>query len=61
MLPYPKTQQKTHNLHKEVVSAQGLSVGATVGIGRAFGALSASAPKIHKNNKQCRNTTQQYI
>jgi hypothetical protein len=37
MLPYPKTQWKTHNPHKEVVSAQGPSVGATVRIGWSFG------------------------
>jgi hypothetical protein len=43
-LPYPKTHPKTHNSqwfgwrwHKEVVSAQGAAVGATVGIGRLFG------------------------
>ncbi len=37
MLPYPKTQPKTHNPHKEVVSAQGAAVGATVEIRRSFG------------------------
>ncbi len=43
-LPYPKTPPKTHNSqwfgqwwHKEVVSAQGAAVGATVGIGWSFG------------------------
>ena len=35
--PTQKTQQKTHNPHKEVVSAKGPAVGATVGIGRSFG------------------------
>jgi hypothetical protein len=44
MLPYPKTHTKTHNSqwfgrqwHKEVVSAQGAAVGATVRIGGSFG------------------------
>jgi hypothetical protein len=44
MLSYPKTHPKTHNSqwfgwwwHKEVVSAKGVSVGATVGIVRSFG------------------------
>jgi hypothetical protein len=43
-LSYPKTHPKAHNSqwfgwrwHKEVVSAQGAAVGATVGISGSFG------------------------